>query len=56
MFVDLFNEQPILFFSPGTFNHFRVQDFLPAMEALHVCPVLEALSDAFPVLRAHLLD
>jgi hypothetical protein len=56
MFVDLLYEQPIFFFSPGTFNHLRVQNFLPAMEALYVCPVLEALSDALPVLWAHLLD
>lgn len=56
MLMHLLNEKTILFFSPGPFNHFWVENFLPAMETLHISPVFEAFSDTLPVFRAHLFD
>jgi hypothetical protein len=47
--VNLLDKYAILFFSPRAFFHFGVEDFLPAVEALDIGPVFEALSNFFPV-------
>ncbi len=47
--VNLLDKNAIFFFSPRTFFHFGVEDFLPAVEALDIGPVFEALSNFFPV-------
>ena len=40
-FIDHLNESGVLFFSPGTFDHGRVEDFLPSVETLNVRAVIE---------------
>lgn len=31
-------------FGPGSFNKFRVKDFMPPMKTLNICSALEGLS------------
>lgn len=49
--VNLFDKNAIFFFSPRAFFHIRIQDFLPAVEALDISAVFETLSNFFPVAR-----
>lgn len=54
--TDLIDEKAILLLGPGALDHLRVEDFLPSVQTLDVCAILESLSNAFPVFGAHLLD
>jgi hypothetical protein len=42
----------IFLIEPGSFDHFRVQNFLPPMEALDIGAIIEVLGYPFPVLAA----
>lgn len=52
--ANLIDQPPIFLFSPGTLHHLWVKNFLPPVKALHVRAVLQALSNTFPILGAHL--
>ena len=43
-------EGPVFFLSPGTFDHLRVEDLLPAVEALDVSSFVQSLSNTLPIL------
>ena len=42
-------ESTVFFFCPGTFDHLRVKDLLPAVEALNVSSFVQSLSNTLPV-------
>lgn len=47
-FLDKHSDKLIFKLCPRTFNKFRVQDFLPSVKALHICPSLKHCSNLFP--------
>ena len=46
----------VFFFGPGAFNELRVENFLPSMEALYICPAVKALGNLLPVFTVVFLD
>lgn len=44
-----FDQSAVLVIGPRPLNHFRVEDFLPAVEALDVRAVLQLVGDPLPV-------
>ena len=53
---DAFHENAIFLFGPGPLDHLRIEDLLPAVQALHICTILQLLSDFFPILWLHCND
>jgi hypothetical protein len=43
------HECVVLFISPGSLDHCRIEDFLPPMQALHIGATLEKRCDPLPV-------
>jgi len=49
-------DHSILFLSPRALDEAWVENFLPPMEALHVCAAWELFSDSFPILSSMFAD
>lgn len=45
------HKDAVLFFSPWSFDHFRIKNFLPAMQALYIGAILELLGNFLPIFR-----
>lgn len=43
-------------FYPWTFNKFRVQYFLPSMQALHISTIMKITGNSFPIFRSELIN
>lgn len=41
---------------PGSFDEFGVEDFLPAMQTLHVSPIMKVAGDSFPIFGSKFID
>jgi hypothetical protein len=54
--VDKMKDHAILFLSPRALNETWVQNFLPPMQALHVCAPGELFGDSFPILSSMFAD
>lgn len=54
--LDLLHEKPVFFLSPRAFDHFRIEHFLPSVQALDIGSELQAFSDPLPVFGSHLPD
>jgi hypothetical protein len=54
MLTHLVNQHSVFLLRPRTLHHLRVKHLLPAMETLHVRPMLQTLGNSLPVLRPHL--
>ena len=48
---DALHENTIFLLSPGSFDHLRIEHFLPAVEALDIGAILELLGNFLPVFR-----
>lgn len=53
-FHHIFRELFILFLTPRSFDHRRIQNLLPAVQALHVGPLVQVGSDLLPVFGSEL--
>ena len=54
--VDKVQEKAIFDVSPRPLDKRGVEDLLPPVQALYICPAAKALGDLFPVFAAVLLD
>jgi hypothetical protein len=54
--VDKVKDHAILFLSPGSLDEAWVQNFLPPMEALHICATWKLFGDSFPILSSMFAD
>ena len=50
--VDQVQQQSVFDISPGTFDKAGIQHFLPSVQALHISPSIQVLSNLLPVLAA----
>lgn len=48
--LDALHEDAIFLFGPGPLDHLRIQDLLPAVQALDIRTILQLLSDFLPIL------
>ena len=49
VFFHRLDEHMIFCIEPGTLDHLRVEDLLPAVEALDVSTIIKMFSNTFPV-------
>ena len=49
LFLDKPQYKSIFFNTPRPFHKLWIEDFLPSMKTLHICPSLKTLSDLLPV-------
>ena len=54
--LHILREHIILSLSPRTFHHRRVKHFLPTVQALHICPLIQIGSYLLPIFCAKLSD
>ena len=54
--VDQMKDHTILFLSPRALDEAWVQNFLPPMEALHICATWKLFGDSFPILSSMFAD
>jgi hypothetical protein len=52
VFLHRLDELMVLCIQPGTLDHLRVEDLLPAVEALDVSSIIKMFSNTFPVLAS----
>jgi hypothetical protein len=47
--LDIYSKTVIFFLAPWAFDHRWIENLLPSMEALNICPLIKEGSNAFPI-------
>jgi hypothetical protein len=48
--MNIFRQFFVFLLTPWSFHHWWIQDFLPPMQTLNICPLIEMRSNSLPVL------